>query len=355
MSRVSRKIDHLHHALALGQLGQNGFEDIHLVANSIPETNLDDINLATTVGGLKMSSPILINAMTGGGSERTFQINQQLAIVAKEKGLAMAVGSQMAALKEPEQTYTYTIVRQENPNGIIFANLGAEATVDQAQQAVDMLEADALQIHVNVIQELVMPEGDRDFKGLLHNIERIVKHIPCPVIVKEVGFGLSLESVQQLYSLGVQVVDIGGFGGTNFASIENKRRKYPYTFFDQWGIKTVVSLIEATQVKQVDVIASGGITTSLEVIKSLALGAKAVGLAGFFLRLITEYKLEEVFNIVDSFHEQLSMMMCALGITSLDQMNQVPLVISGESYHWLKERGIDTTLYARRKFEGTLL
>lgn len=348
MTRASRKLDHLNHALELGQFNQHGFDDVHIVANSIPETNLEEIELATSIGGLNLSSPILINAMTGGGSDETFWVNQQLAIVAKEKGLAMAVGSQMAALKEPEQKYTYTIVRQENPKGIIFANLGAEATVDQAKQAIEMLEADALQIHVNVVQELVMPEGDRSFSGLLHNIEQIVEQVSCPVIVKEVGFGLSLESVEQLRSVGVRVVDIGGFGGTNFSLIENKRRENPYTFFDNWGIKTVPSLIEATQFGNMDVIASGGINSSLHILKSMILGAKAVGLAGFFLKLIKQYSMDDVLKTVDLIHEQLQMMMCALGVQSVPEMIQVPVVISGESYHWLAQRGIDTSSFARR-------
>lgn len=348
MSRTSRKLDHIKHALELGQSGDHGFSDIQFVPNCLPEMNIEDVQLATNIGELHLSSPILINAMTGGGSDGTFQINQQLALIAKEKGLAMAVGSQMAALKDPEQVYTYRVVREQNPKGIIFANLGAEATVEQAQRAVNMLEANALQIHLNVVQELVMPEGDRRFKGILKRIENIVRELPCPVLIKEVGFGMNFESVKRLQSIGVKAVDIGGFGGTNFASIENKRRDQPYEFFNQWGLKTVPSLIEVTAQGNIDAIASGGIQSPFEIMKSLVLGARAVGMAGFFLRLVKEKSLTEIFHIVDSYHEQLKVMMCALGISTLKDVDQVPLVISGESQHWLKQRGIDVTHYARR-------
>lgn len=348
MSRISRKLDHVKHALQVGQSGDHGFKDVKLVPNCLPNTNISDVQLDTIIGGLSLSSPIIINAMTG-GAEETFRINQQLAVISKEKGLAMAVGSQMAAIKNPDYIYTYQVVRQENPNGIIFANLGAEATLDQALRAVEMIEANALQIHLNVVQELVMPEGDRSFEGALKRIERIVKEISCPVIVKEVGFGISREAARQLSSIGVKMIDTGGFGGTNFSTIENMRRTTPFESFDEWGIKTVPSLVEVTQEVIVDVISSGGIKTPLDIIKSLVLGAKAVGMAGFFLKHVHENKLEELLALVDSYHDQIKAMMCALGIRKLDQVSQVPVVISGETYHWLTQRGYDLAHYAQRR------
>jgi isopentenyl-diphosphate delta-isomerase len=348
MSRTSRKLDHVKHALQAGQSGDHGFEDVKLVHNCLPNTNVSDVQLDTIIGGLSLSSPIIINAMTG-GAEETFKINQQLALIAKEKGLAMAVGSQMAAIKNPDYAYTYQIVRKENPTGIIFANLGSEATVDQALRAVEMLEANALQIHLNVVQELVMPEGDRSFEGALKRIEGIVKKLNCPVIVKEVGFGISREAATKLSSVGVEMIDTGGFGGTNFSTIENKRRMVPFESFDEWGIKTVPSLIEVIQDGNVDVISSGGIKTPLDIIKSLVLGAKAVGMAGFFLKHVHENNFEELLALVDSYHDQIKAMMCALGIIKLDQFSQVPVIISGESYHWLTQRGYDLSHYAQRR------
>ncbi len=203
MTRSERKWDHIRLAIKTAEEQYNSFEDITFVHRSLPETSLDQIQLFTKIGELLLSSPIFVNAMTGGGGKRTLDINQNLSIVAKETGLAMAVGSQMAAIKDKSEQETYKIVRKVNPNGIIFGNLGWEATVDQAKQAIDLIEADALQIHINAVQELTMPEGDRDFRGGLKRIEAIVNHAGVPVIVKEVGFGMGHETVRILASIGV--------------------------------------------------------------------------------------------------------------------------------------------------------
>jgi isopentenyl-diphosphate Delta-isomerase len=348
MSREKRKKEHIKHALETGQSRDHGFDDVTLVHDSLPEVNMDAIRLDTYIGELNLSSPIIVNAMTGGGSDETFRINRRLAQVAHSKGLAMAVGSQTAALRDPGQRYTYEIVRKEHPQGIVLANLGSEVSVEDARRAVDMLEANALQIHVNVIQELVMPEGDRNFCGTLHRIEQIVRHISVPVIVKEVGFGMSGSVVRQLWNCGVSIVDVSGFGGTNFASIENRRRKIRLEMFDNWGIKTVPALVEATGQNGPDIISSGGIRSPLEVMKSLALGASAVGMAGYFLEHVQNDELNPILELVDDFHEQLRYMMCALGIDTVDQATNVPVVISGDSSHWLQLRGYDIAKFARR-------
>ena len=177
MSRSKRKWDHIQYALSTGQERLTGLDDIMFVHQSLPEIGLENISLNTKIGELLLSSPIFINAMTGGGGEKTLKINRDLARVAKESGMAMAVGSQMSALKNVEEVETYRVVRKENPHGIVIGNLGSEASVDDALRAVEMLEADALQIHLNAIQELAMPEGDRDFSGALRRIEAIVKEI----------------------------------------------------------------------------------------------------------------------------------------------------------------------------------
>lgn len=349
MNRFKRKQDHIQHALSSRVTGNHGFDDIKFVHQALPELSMNDISLATTLGELKLSSPIIINAMTGGGGQKTLDINRKLAIVAREKGLAMAVGSQMAAVRDLEQAYTYAVVREEHPQGVIFANLGAEATLEQAQQAIDMLGANALQIHLNVIQELVMPEGDRDFTGLLHHIKQLVDHLTVPVIIKEVGFGMSAESARKLESIGVQFVDVGGSGGTNFALIENQRREVAYEVFNEWGMSTVTSLLEVKQESCLSAIASGGIHSPHEIVKALSLQANAVGMAGFFLKQIDQHSMEHVLHIVDIYHEQIKMMMCALGAAQIEDLQRVPLVLSGPSYHWLSCRGFDVHSYSKRR------
>jgi isopentenyl-diphosphate delta-isomerase len=215
-------MDHIQFALETREEESSIWDDISFAPNSLPNISYGNCNLAASLPPLLLSSPLLINAMTGGAPAVT-AINQKLAVIARERGLAMAVGSQMAALRDPAVRESYHVVRRENPKGMVFANLGAEATVEQAVQAVEMIEANGLQIHLNVMQELLMPEGDRDFRGYLDNIRRIKEHVGVPVIVKEVGFGMSAESMEKLADAGITLLDVGGRGGTNFAKVENRR------------------------------------------------------------------------------------------------------------------------------------
>jgi isopentenyl-diphosphate Delta-isomerase len=349
MTRARRKWDHIQYAL-IEKKKDHGLNDVSFVHQSLPNSSLRDISIENRFGELLLSSPIFINAMTGGGGERTEEINRRLALLAKELGLAMSVGSQMAAIKDPSERNSYQIVRKENPSGHIFANLGSEAMVEDAKVAIDMIEANALQIHLNVVQEITMPEGDRDFHGALQRIEEIVKSIHIPVIVKEVGFGMSMEAVKLLHSIGVSYVDIGGYGGTNFASIENARRVEQLAFFNNWGIPTAASIVEAKNVSNTLVIAaSGGITNSLDCIKALALGADAVGMAGFFLKNMMKFGMEETIDKTKKLHDELKFMMLALGANNIKDLQSTPLIISGKTHHWLNERGIDTKKYSRKR------
>lgn len=349
MSRSERKADHIRLALETGQLRKTGLDDVRFIHQSIPESSLNSIDLETKIGELVLSSPIFINAMTGGGGERTLEINRGLAQVARKTKLGMAVGSQMSALKNPEERRTFEVVRQEYPDGIIIANLGSEATVDQAKAAVEMIQANALQIHLNVVQELAMPEGDRDFCGMLLRIERIINAIDVPVMVKETGFGMGKETIDKLNSIGVSTVDVGGFGGTNFAAIENRRGLDNLFFFEDWGIPTAVSIVEARYMcPSKTIIASGGIQTSLDIAKSISLGANAVALAGYILKILTSQGSEKLIEEINRMKQELQMIMTALGASTVKELQEVPLIITGETWHWLHERGINTQIYSNR-------
>ncbi|MET3696131.1 type 2 isopentenyl-diphosphate Delta-isomerase [Bacillus oleivorans] len=350
MSRTHRKLEHIQLALSAGQLNQSGMDEIQIIHQSLPDSSLSKVSLHTGIGELKLSSPIFINAMTGGGGLETEKINADLAIAAREMDLAIAVGSQMSAIKNKEERNTYEIVRKHHPNGIIFANLGSEATMEQAKMAVDMIEANALQIHLNVIQELTMPEGDRCFEGALERIRRISEELHVPVIVKEVGFGMGFETVQKLKSTNIIAVDIGGYGGTNFAKIENERRSEEFSFFNHWGIPTSVSLVEACEAAdQVHVLASGGIHSSIDIVKSLIIGASAVGMAGSILKILNEKGIEALISQIRTFHQDIAFMMTALGCHTIDELQNIPILFTGFTYHWLNERGINTSAYSQRR------
>ncbi|GIM48212.1 isopentenyl-diphosphate delta-isomerase [Collibacillus ludicampi] len=349
MSRETRKLEHIRLALAQRTHECGGFEDIRFVHQSLPESDLSETALETRIGELTFSSPILINAMTG-GADKTKEINRKLAIAAAETGVAMAVGSQRAAIVDPALIHTYSVVREVNPQGIIAANLGADASVEDAIRAVEMIQADLLQLHVNVPQELIMPEGDRSFRGIRKRIAEIVKYSPVPVIVKEVGFGMSYETYKELIDIGVRIIDVGGRGGTNFIRIENERRKHRrFVSIETWGQSAAISLLEAGPfLDRVDVIASGGIRNALDVAKSLSLGASVVGIAGSFLRILQEEGLEALIDEITHLHEELRVIMTILGCNTISELRDVPLVITGFTADWCHARTIDIQRYATR-------
>lgn len=346
--RISRKMEHIHHALSLRPQSRNGLADVRLVPNALPDISLSSVSLATRIGELNLSSPILINAMTGGAQE-TEAINGQLAAAAKETGLAMAVGSQMSAIKDKSMRASYQVVRKMNPDGIMLANLGAEATVEQALEAVDMISANALQIHLNVMQELLMPEGERDFRGTAERISRIAEAVGVPVIVKEVGFGIAGEAAARLKAAGIHALDVGGSGGTSFAAIENARRSRPLQALNQWGCSTAVSLLECSPIfGKGAMVASGGLRNGLEAVKTLALGASAAGMAGFFLGLLQQSGVEGLIRGITDLKEEMALVMSALGARAVEELWSCPVVVVGETAEWCRARGLDTEALARR-------
>lgn len=341
-------MDHIQFALSTGQSSRTMFEDIRFVHSALPGIGLEDVSIHMETGDLHFGSPVFINAMTGGGGSETTRLNGMLARAARETGVAMAVGSQMAALKDPAERASYEIVRKENPAGFVIGNLGSEASIEQAQEAIDMLDANALQIHLNVIQELTMPEGDRDFKGALERIGLIAEAVKVPVIVKETGFGISQETAALLSGTDIAAIDVSGYGGTNFASIENERRQRKLSYFQDWGVPTAAAIIETKKAFPKTVLASGGICNAQEMLKSFALGASATGLAGSFLKTAVyegEAKLIEHIHIL---LEDLKMMMTALGAEKVSDLENCPLIISGELYHYLEIRGLNPKSFAKR-------
>ncbi|MCC5889007.1 MAG: type 2 isopentenyl-diphosphate Delta-isomerase [Alkalibacterium sp.] len=326
----------------------SSFNDIHFVHHSFPEMDVSDVNLSVDLDNLHFSSPFFINAMTG-GSEWTGKVNEKLAVIARETNLAMATGSVSAALKDPTQTDTFKVVRETHPEGLIFANLGAGHGLENAKRAVDILDADALQIHINAPQELVMPEGDREFKGWLSNIESIVNGLGKPVIAKEVGFGMSRETIRLLESVGVKLIDVSGQGGTNFAQIENYRRKdFKLDDVEEWGQSTAISLLEAEESKvNAHIIASGGIRRPMEMVKAMALGAELNGLSSQFMHMALK-DVDQAIETINQWQTELKHIMTLLGARTIKELQQKDIIISGETAAWCNARSINIQKYASR-------
>lgn len=350
MSRENRKSEHLRLALQSVRAGEpSAFDDLTLVHRSLPEIDLAEVNPETRLGPVELKTPLLINAMTG-GSLPAQEVNQALAVIARETGFSLAVGSQKAALDNPQLAPTYQVVRQVNPRGVIIANLSAAATVEEAERAVAMIGADLLQLHLNVPQELLMPEGDRSFRGMLDQVACLAARVPVPVIVKEVGFGMCAETYRQLEAAGVFLVDVGGRGGANFVRIENQRRPLrEYAYLGDWGQPTAVSLLESLDFQErLRFIASGGIRNCLDMVKCFILGACAVGVASPVLQLYQESGIDGAIAVLNSWREQLRTLMGMLGARTLGELRSLPVVITGRTKDWCLARGIAVGDLGRR-------
>lgn len=336
--RQQRKNQHLELALELPDgPGSNCFEDILLQPEALPELSLSDVDITTHFCGLALKAPLLINAITGGTRESTC-INARLAQVAKQTGLPLAVGSQKIALDDPTVAYSFQIVRRIYPKGIIFANLGAGCSVYEAQRAVDMLDAQGLQLHLNVAQEMAMAEGDRSFYWDKH-IAAVAQGISVPVIAKEVGSGITGPTAQRLLNLGVAGIDIGGSGGTNFVTIEYARRGNSYSPLNRWGLPTAWSLLDVLGTNpDAEVCATGGMRNGLEIAKALALGARVCGAAKPFLQAVTFGGVKSGVEFVHRCLAELKSAMVLVGAKDLASLRQKPILFNRGTFTYLQQR-----------------
>lgn len=345
----NRKDDHVRFATEQQRHldGYNQFDDVSFVHHALAGIDRSDISLTTRFGGMEWKVPLCINAMTG-GTAKTGLINRDLAIAAHETGVPIATGSMSAYFADESVADTFSVMRRENPDGFIMANVNANASVDRARRAIDLLQANALQIHLNVIQETVMPEGDRSFSLWGAQIEKIVAGVDVPVIVKEVGFGLSRETLVRLREVGVSVADVAGSGGTNFARIENDRREHAdYSFLNGWGQSTPACLLDAHGAG-IPVLASGGLRNPLDMVRGLALGASAVGASGLFLKTVLDGGPPALISLISAWLDQLAALMTALGAPTPADLARCDVLIHGGLRAFCAERGIETAPLAKR-------
>ncbi|MBK5107899.1 MAG: type 2 isopentenyl-diphosphate Delta-isomerase [Anaerolineales bacterium] len=311
-----------------------GFERYHFTHLALPELNLGDIDLESEIFNRKLNAPILISSMTG-GTDKAARINRTLAESAQETKIAMGLGSQRAAIDDPQLQSTFQ-VRQYAPDILLFANLGAVQlnygySVKECQLAVEMIEADALILHLNPLQEAVQPEGDGNFAGLMAKIEGVCKNLSVPVIVKEVGWGISEKTARQLAEVGVSAIDVAGAGGTSWSQVEMHRSNDPYQArlagaFIDWGIPTTQALINVqSAVPGMIIFASGGVRDGIDIAKSIALGASLGGMASPFLKAAND-SLEATIATIQLIQSQIQVAMFASGAADIASLKTTELV-----------------------------
>ena len=337
-----------------------GFEEVFLIHKALPEINLRDVKTETTFLNHNFSAPIIVEGMTG-GTERAMKINAAIAQAVEELGLGMGVGSQRAALENPELEKTYKIVREKAPTSFIVSNIGGpqiamKYDLKKIKRAVEMIDADALAIHLNPLQEAIQPEGETVYAGIIGKIEKIVNSVDVPVIVKETGAGISAEVARQLEKAGVACIDVAGAGGTSWAAVEYYRAAKTGNEFSRdlglelwdWGIPTAVSLVEVVQSVSLPVIASGGLRSGLDIAKSIALGASLAGVARPIL-ISASKGYDETKKTLCKLVNQLRNVMFLIGVDSIEKLKNAPLIILGRTAEWLRARGFKPELYAKRR------
>ena len=305
-----------------------GLENYQFIHEALPELDLNRLDTSLNLFGKTLSSPILVSSMTGGTAEAE-TINLRLAEAAQETGIAMGVGSQRAAIEHPEQASSFQ-VRRVAPDILLFANLGAVQFnygygLDQCRQAVDMIEADALYLHLNPLQEAVQDAGDTNWVGIAKKIEEVCKRLEVPVIAKEVGWGISEKTAKLLADCGVQAIDVAGAGGTSWSQVEMHRAPDEFTrrlaaTFVGWGIPTSDSILNVKKaVPDMTIFASGGLKDGLDIAKCIALGATLGGMAGQFLKAAA-ISTDQAVEMMKLTKRQIEVTMFATGAASLEEL-----------------------------------
>jgi isopentenyl-diphosphate delta-isomerase len=356
----SRKAEHIRICLdekAQARKATAGFEDVQFVHRALPEVDRAKIDVSTKVFGHKFSAPLIVGAMTGGTAEAT-RINAAIAEAVETLQLGMGLGSQRAAIENPKLAKTFSVARKKAPTAFLIANIGGiqlvhGCGVKEVKQAVDMIDADAVAVHLNALHEAVQPEGQTTFKGVLGKICEIAGELDKPVIVKETGAGIAAEDAKKLEKAGVKAIDVGGAGGTSFAAVEYYRseassvRHFLGDVFWDWGIPTAVSLAETTQTVKIPVIASGGVRSGVDIAKSLALNACLASVCQPALEA-TVKGAKATERMLSLLIEELKTVMFLVGAEKVQNLAKTPVVVTGKTAEWLKTRGFNAEDYAKR-------
>jgi isopentenyl-diphosphate delta-isomerase len=315
-------------------------EEVDLLHDALPELAVDEVDVGVELLGKRLRAPLLITGMTGGTAEAS-DINRDFALVAEEYGIAFGLGSQRAMQRRPELAYTFQ-VRAHAPTTLVLANLGivqaTELATSDVSGLVERVGADALCVHLNPAQELIQPGGDRDFRGGLATIERLVRELAVPVVVKETGCGISRAVAARLRDVGVSFVDVSGAGGTSWVKVEAIRADEPGQalgqVFADWGIPTAAAVLAARKLG-LDCVASGGIRTGLDVAKVIALGARVGGVALPVFRAYREGGLAAARRFIERLTTELQTAMVLTGSRNIDALGRVPTVLGPRLRAWV--------------------
>jgi len=313
-----------------------GFENWEFVHNALPEINFSDVSTETVFLSKRLSFPFMISCMTGGYADAK-RINKNLAEVCEEHHVAMGVGSQRQALEDTTYHSSFSVAREAAPTIPIIGNIGAAEVAkltdaSPVQRLADLVRADAFAVHLNPLQEFLQPEGNANFRGVLRGIETLVRGLSIPVIVKEIGAGISKNVAQRLINIGVSIIDVAGAGGTSWAGVEILRRKdrQASDLFWDWGIPTSEALRQVASLKAsspgISLIASGGMTNGLEAAKAFALGADVIAAARPMLQVLMASGRKGLSGCLDRWINEFKGTMFLVGAPSLEHLRQAPLV-----------------------------
>ncbi len=340
MSKVTptaeRKADHIRVNLEEDVQSRltSGLEKIQFEHNAVPEHKLAAVDTSLSFLGKPLRAPILISSMTG-GTARAEKINLTLARGAQSEGVAMGLGSIRAAIEDESLARTFQ-VRRVAPDILLFANLGAVQlnygySVDECRRAVEMIEADALYLHFNALQEALQPEGDTNFEGLLPKIEAVCRKLEVPVLAKEVGWGISGRAARRLVDVGVAGIDVAGAGGTSWSQVEmhrakNARQAKLAAAFIDWGIPTAIAVRQVrAELPEIPLIASGGIRSGIDMAKCIALGADLAGMASPFLKA-ADISDEALVAVIQDTRFEIRACMFTTGSADLSALRSAPLI-----------------------------
>jgi isopentenyl-diphosphate Delta-isomerase len=349
----ARKDEHIKLALEnkLQSNNSNWLENVQLIHNALPDIDFSDIDCSMNFLGKKISAPLIIDSLTG-GTEKGKVLNQILAETAQELNIGMGVGSQRISLDDPSVENTFSIVRESAPDIPIIANIGIAQIIqmsdlDSINRIIDPIKANALAIHLNPVQEIIQPDGDTKLAGSLQKISEIKEKVKIPVIIKEVGSGISSEVAKKLVGSGIEILNIAGVGGTSFAKAESIRaktigdklkKKIGENLFN-WGIPTAASILECRSVadKSLTIIGIGGIRSGLDMAKAMAIGANLCGMAQPMLRYADKGKAN-LNKFIQSIIVELKSVMFLTGCSSLTKLYNAPKILQSPLREWVLDR-----------------